>query len=58
MERTAWSSLLQQPDWQTLKFLVIEHFSTHPFHVCLETGLVLFIAYILFAKRAYNPAKR
>jgi hypothetical protein len=30
----------------------------HPSHVVIETALSLFIIYVLFVKREYNPKKK
>jgi hypothetical protein len=37
---------------------VLEMIYNNPVHVAIETVMFLFIAYIVLAKRAYDPAKR
>lgn len=54
----AWALLVAHPRWSTLSAFAVAHVSEHPMHVAIETFLVALIAYVLFAKRAYDPAKR
>ncbi len=44
--------------WSAFRLAAIAHFVDHPSHVVIETALSLFIIYVLFVKREYNPKKK